>query len=123
MDGAPVHFPGLGLERNTCGAVDFGDVPHVAEAFFAGALRLQVVLDAMGEMLGFGLEVRGVAGGVGLVDIRAVDEAAEMKAFIDECLVDAEPALGAVDVKVAGHVGAIRGVAGGEDAGGEFHGP
>lgn len=29
------------------GAVDLGDAAHVAEAFFTGGLRLEVVLDAI----------------------------------------------------------------------------
>src|SRR5579863_3638287 len=34
------------------GAVDFGDIAHVAEALFAGSFRFEVVLDAVGEVIG-----------------------------------------------------------------------
>ena len=37
----------LDLYRYSRRTVDFGDVAHVSEAFFAGGLRLEVVLDAI----------------------------------------------------------------------------
>ena len=66
---------------------------HVAEAFFAGGLGLEVVLDAVGEMVGFGLEVRRVVGRVRLVDLLAGEFSPQMKAVVGEGVVNLDPSL------------------------------
>ena len=96
---------------------------HVAEAFFAGTLRLEIVLNAMGEVIGFCLELGGIAGGVELVNLGAGEVAAEAQAFVDKGLIDLEPALRSIDAVVALHVGSIGGGATGDDAGRKLHGP
>src|SRR4029078_5404598 len=80
--------------------VDLGDVTHVAKAFFTGGLRLEIVLDAMREMLGFHLEVRWIARRVGLVDLFAREFGSQMKTFVDEGIVDLYPALLGIDVEI-----------------------
>ena len=50
-------LPRLDLQRDTGGAVDFGYAAHVTEAFFARRLGFEVVLNAVREMLSFGLEM------------------------------------------------------------------
>ena len=118
----------IGSDRNgsdcdSGGAIDLGDVAHVAEAFFAGGLRFEVVLDAVGEVIGFGDEVGGIAGGVELVDLGALVVGGESESLVGEGIIDLEPAFGAVDAEIAGHVGAVGGGATGDNAGGEAHGP
>ena len=62
MDGARGVVAGSDLDAG--GFVDLGYVLHVFEAFFAGGLGLEVVLDAVGEVFRLRDKVRGVAGGV-----------------------------------------------------------
>ena len=69
------------------GVVDLGDVAHIAEAFFAGGLRVEIVLDAVGEVVGFGLEVRWIMRGVELVDLLPGKICAQLKAVVAEGVV------------------------------------
>ena len=55
-------------------------------------MRLQPILDAVGEVVGFGEEVRGVAGRVEFVQLRAGIISAQAQAFVDESGIDFEPA-------------------------------
>ena len=77
----------------TGGPVDLGDVLHVAEAFFSGGLRFLIVLDAVGEVLGFGLKVRRIARGVGLVQFFTGGICAQVQAFVDEGVVHVDETL------------------------------
>lgn len=98
-------------------------MPHVAQAFFAGRFWFRIVLDAMGEMLGLGLKVRGVVRGVGQIELRAGKIGAQMLALVIECRAHFKPSLRSVDAVVALHICAITCIATGDDAGGELHRP
>ena len=72
------------LNCNSRRAVNLCDVAHVAQTFFARRLRLQPILDAVGKVLGFGLEVRGVARRVQFVQLHACIIGPQPQSFIDE---------------------------------------
>jgi hypothetical protein len=86
-------------------------------------LRLRPILDAVGEVVGFGLEVRGVARRVEFVQLRASIIGAQPQSFVDEGRIDFEPAFRSMDAIEAFHVGAVGSVATSYDAGGELHCP
>jgi hypothetical protein len=104
-------------------AVNLRDVAHVAQAFFARRLRLPPILDAVGEVVGFGQEVRRVARRVEFVKFPARTISAQPQSFVDEGRVDFEPAFRSMDAIEAFHVGAVGSVATRYDARRELHCP
>src|SRR5271170_1285517 len=89
------------LNCNSRRAVNLCDVAHVAQAFFARRLRLQPILDAVGKVLGFCLELRGVARRVEFVQLNACIIRAQPQSFVDEGGIDFEPAFRSMDTIVA----------------------
>src|ERR1035438_8565111 len=72
----------LALNCNSRRAVNLRDVAHVAQTFFARRLRLQPILDAVGEVVGFSLEVRRVARWVEFVKLPARTISAQPQSFV-----------------------------------------
>src|ERR1035437_7044595 len=91
--------------------VNLRDVAHVAQTFFARRLRLQPISDAVGEVVGFSLEVRRVARWVEFVKLPARTISAQPQSFVDEGRVDFEPAFRSMDAIEAFHVGTVSRVA------------
>src|SRR5579864_7549437 len=87
----------LALNRNSRRAVNLRNETHVAQTFFTRRLRLQPILDAVGEVFGFGLEVRRVARRVEFVKFPARAISAQPQSFVDEGRVDFEPAFRSMD--------------------------
>src|SRR6202035_4933261 len=87
----------LALNCNSRRAVNLRDEAQVAQTFFTRRLRLQPILDAVGEVVGFGLEVRGVARWVEFVKVPARTVSAQPQSFVDEGRIDFEPAFRSVD--------------------------
>src|ERR1035437_9326006 len=80
-------------------------------------------MDAVGEVVGFSLEVRRVARWVEFVKLPARTISAQPQSFVDEGRVDFEPAFRSMDAIAAFHVGTVSRVATGYDAGRELHCP
>jgi hypothetical protein len=76
------------LNGNAGGACKSGLCNACRETFFAGDFRLEIVLDAMGEVLGLCLEVRGIAGRVGSSICVPSKFGAQAQAFVNKGLVD-----------------------------------
>ena len=81
----------LGID--SCGAIDLSDVSHIAQTFFAGRLGLLTGLNAMGKVLGFCLEMRGVARRVGLIELCSGVFCAQMQSFVNKGIVYLQPSL------------------------------
>src|ERR1700680_2094278 len=111
------------LNCNSRRAVNLSDVAHVAQTFFARRPRLQPIVNALREVLGFGLEVRGVPRRVEFVELYACIIRAPPQPFVDERKIDFEPAFRSMDAIEAFHVGPVGSVATGYDAGRELHCP
>src|ERR1700676_3898925 len=111
------------LNCNSRRAVNLSDAAHVAQTFFARRPRFQPILNALREVLGFGLEVRGVTRRVEFVELYACKIGAQPQPFVDERRIDFEPAFRSMDAIEAFHVGAVGSVATGYDAGRELHCP
>ncbi len=106
------------------GFVDGLDGFEVGEAEFAGGLGGAVVADAVGEFVSFKDELVGHFAGRSFVDGGAVGEVAgEAEAVVVVGGFEEEPAFVSVDFEAVWAVGTVGGAAGGDDAGGELHGP
>src|SRR4051812_26399626 len=102
--------------------VDFSHIAHVTQTFFAIALRLLVIKDAPGKVVGLSNELRRVFLRVRLIDRWfAADLRLQMQPFVRECGLKAQGSLRPVHTKESIHPRTIRSAHGGEDAGGKSH--
>jgi len=80
-------------------------------------------LDAVGKVVGFGLEMRRIARRVEFVKVPARTVSPQPQSFVGEGRIDFEPAFRSMDTIEAFHVGTVSGVATGYDAGWKLHCP
>ena len=93
----------MALNCNSRGVIDLRNVAHVSQTFFARRLRLQPILDAVGEVVGFGQEVRRVARRIEFVKFPARTISAQPQSFVDEGRIDFQPAFRSMDAMPDGN--------------------
>ena len=119
-----VGLPAASKSPQACSLIDLRHQLCIAQTFFSGRLGRFVLKDAVGEVICLSDKVRRVMRVVWLVDdVISAQIRYEVLALIAEGRREFEHSLGAVYAIVSIHAGAIRGVATGDDAGGELHRP
>src|ERR1035441_6794928 len=92
---------------HACSPVDFRNPAHVLQPFFTWRVRLQIVLDAVREVVRLSRELVRVAREIPFVNPLPVHEPAHVNPVVVETRIEREPAFGPVDFEVAARVGSI----------------